>query len=263
MLAQVRPASSTEKRKPNALPSVSCGYGKTLFPLFLRISETIYQMAIKVRKPPITRLISIHLRLGCFSFTRLIIPYRVQKDKGCSFNNFQLTFTDWAKNTYIKGERANKFPMRRRKKKLAKRGTVLRTRDGYLLGGHVSPHEQEHLNKRDLYRRVFIVESNERGEIAVIEVQSKGVLIRKDGSIRDKHHGIIHTAFYDGSPLKKRSGFLEKRKSDPDYTKDEALEALKYAINIKNPNTRRAISNRAKLKALKKKGFSKLFCVWA
>lgn len=141
----------------------------------------------------------------------------------------------------------------KKKKKRIKRGTVLRTRDGYLPGGQNSPHEKEYPNRHELYRRVFIVESNEQGEIAIIEIQSKGVLIRKSGSIRDKHNGIIHTLFVDGTPLKKKSGILEKRKTDPDFTKEEAVDALRYAVNVRNPKTAKAQRNRSLLRNLKRK----------
>ena len=64
-----------------------------------------------------------------------------------------------------------------KQRKRIKKGTVLRTRDKYLPGGESSPHEKDYPNRKDLYRRVFIVESNVEGNLAIIEVQSKGVLI--------------------------------------------------------------------------------------
>ena len=146
--------------------------------------------------------------------------------------------------------------MNKRKKKPSQKirlGTVLRTRDIYLPGGDKSPHESEYRNPHHLYRRVFVVATNENNELAIIEVQSKGVLIRKDGSIRDKHNGIIHVAFFDGSPLRKICGILEKRKTDSDYSPAEALEALKFAVNISHPNTPKAKANREKLRRLKRK----------
>lgn len=137
--------------------------------------------------------------------------------------------------------------------KKIQRGTVLRTRDCYLPGGENSPHEAEYKNPRDLYRRVFVVATNSDDELAIIEVQSNGVLIRKDGSIRDKHNGIVHVTFNDGKPIRKISGVLEKRKMDKDYSVDEAIEALRFAVNTKNPNTRKAQLNRRGLRRLKRK----------
>lgn len=152
-------------------------------------------------------------------------------------------------------DRAFNFGMgkQRNSSRKIRNGTVLRTRDAYLPGGERSPHEKEYADPRKLYRRVFVVATNSEDEVAIIEVQSKGVLIRKDGSIRDKHNGIVHVTFRDGSPLRKTNGKLEKHKADADYSEQEALEALKYAVNVKNPKTAKAMSNRAKLKSLKKK----------
>jgi Cft2 family RNA processing exonuclease len=113
-------------------------------------------------------------------------------------------------------------------------GTILRTRDKYLPGGASSYHEKEekHKNKNDLYRKVIIIDTNRKNEIAILELTSdkRGILINPKENDRSRCRPFITRTFSDKKPLILISSKLERSRNDASYSPGEALALKKYCL---------------------------------
>lgn len=132
-------------------------------------------------------------------------------------------------------------------------GTTLQTRDEYLLSGagktNIKPN---HPNSRDLYRRVGVVDSNRKNEIAVIKLGTKGRhSLDKYLNGKSKYNAFIEIQDDKGNSIKIDNVKFVKNPSRRDISKKDVNEMKKNALVNKKTSASLRKENRDKLRELK------------
>ncbi len=139
---------------------------------------------------------------------------------------------------------------RRNVSKKIKNGTTLQTRDEYL--GYSNYKNAGHLNPRDLYRKVVVVDSNKRDELAVVKLTTKGSNTLPNYKKGKSTYKPIVETHSNGKKIK-----IDKLKFVANKSKDDVsindVNVMKKKIF---KNSKLAETNRNKVRSLKgrKKG---------
>lgn len=122
-------------------------------------------------------------------------------------------------------------------------------------GGEGSPHEKEYPDKNVLYRKVLVIDSNKKDELAVLEIGSskKGKKISDDPKDRGRSRPFIHRQFSDKKPLKIENNRLERNREDRSYDPREAKAMRAYSTGSEHVAEGTKKRNRAKLATLKRR----------
>lgn len=147
-----------------------------------------------------------------------------------------------------KRTKENKPPLRKNVSQSIRNGTAIQTRDEFLEdgNGYTKP---SHKNDNVLYRELLTIETNRRGEVVVVKVQSGGKeeVINKSGQ-KEKYNLYFKSKDSDGNPITLGKNF---KRANPKYdiSKKDANEIKKKAIKSSSSKVRK--DNRNKLRELK------------
>lgn len=154
----------------------------------------------------------------------------------------------------MKNQQKNKQPaLRKNVSQTIRNGTVIKTRDEFLEdnNGYIKP---SHKNDNSLYREMITLETNRKGEIVGVKIQSGGKekVFNASGQ-EEKFNLILKSKDDEGNPIKLGNKF-KRVKIKYSISEKDANRIKKDAINHPNKNIRKQnISKLQELKGRKKK----------
>ena len=124
-------------------------------------------------------------------------------------------------------------------------GTTLQTRDEYLESG--KSYKKPGYEKKGLYRKIVVVDSNREDELAIVKLTTKGK--HKISNSKSTYKPIIETTDNKSKPIKVGAKFKVNK-----HTKIDNAEVNKIKKNclVKSSKKTRA-TNQSKIKKLKKR----------
>ncbi len=144
-----------------------------------------------------------------------------------------------------------KVPKRKNVSQKVRNGTTLQTRDEFLESydgqNNIKPN---HPNKNDLYRRVVVVDSNRKDELAVVKLTTKGkhkLATYENG--KSTYKPIVETKTNKGKSIKIDGAKFVKNKSKKDLSEQSVNKIKKDALKKASSKTR--FENKSKLRKLK------------
>lgn len=132
-------------------------------------------------------------------------------------------------------------------------GRTLQTRDEYLGSGknkgNIKP---EHPNPKDLYRRVGVIDSNNKDELAIIKLGTKGRhSLENYLTGKSKYNAFIEIEDNKGNRIKIDGIKFVENSNKRDLSQKEIKEMKKKALKDKETSSRLKLDNKQKLHKLK------------
>lgn len=132
-------------------------------------------------------------------------------------------------------------------------GRTLQTRDEYLGSGknkgNIKP---EHPNPKDLYRRVGVIDSNNKDELAIIKLGTKGrYSLENYLTGKSKYNAFIEIEDNKGNRIKIDGIKFVENSNKRDLSQKEIKEMKKKALKDKETSSRLKLDNKQKLHKLK------------
>lgn len=126
-------------------------------------------------------------------------------------------------------------------------GTTLQTRDEFIENGY----PKENYENKGYYRKVIVIDSNSKNELAIIRADTKGKNEIKDENVKGaKYKAYVYTKDNTGKPIKVNNKFYrnKKRRSASKRTVNEIKKVL---LIDKRTSIQLRKNNKDKLRDLK------------
>lgn len=132
-------------------------------------------------------------------------------------------------------------------------GRTLQTRDEFLASGKGKKNiKPDHPSKRDLYRRVGVVDSNANDELAVIKLGTKGRhALKKYLNGKSSYNAFIEIEDNKNKPIKIDGIKFVENKPNRDISKQDIDEMLNNALHNNKTSKKLRYTNKQNIKKLK------------
>ena len=159
-------------------------------------------------------------------------------------------------NTQKKPVKKKKNKTRNVKENISKKvpiGRTLQTRDEFLESGKGKKNiKPDHPSKRDLYRRVGVVDSNANDELAVIKLGTKGRhTLEKYLNGKSSYNAFIEIEDNKNKPIKIDGIKFVENKPNRDISKQDIDEMLNNALHSNRTSKKLRYTNKQNIKKLK------------